>query len=157
LATKVFVAGVGSPYRHDDGVGIEVIKQFQAHEQHWGVFYYAGTDSLALMEQLRYYQHAIVVDAALMGEPPGTVKIFSPEEAKLKINSDALSTHGLGLGAMLNLSAGLAIPTKIKIIGIEPENVEFGAGLSAVVKKQIPKVLMMIRELANNYLGGAIC
>ena len=145
--TPLLVAGVGNPYRRDDGIGIEIINILQKENNPGLVLFDGGTDGFSLFDQLVLYKCAIIVDAVLMGEHPGVVKIFTPKEAKIKIKSDALSTHGFGLAEVLKLTEEFAIETEIKIIGIQPEDISFGNGLSKVVECQIPKILDVILRI----------
>lgn len=142
----ILIAGVGNPYRGDDGVGIEIIKILHEQTNPNMVLFDAGTDGFSLLDQLALYPKALIVDAVFMGEKPGTVKIFTPKEAKLIIKNDALSTHGFGLAEILKLVDELALKTAIKIVGIEPENISFGEGLSQVVISKLPKILELVHK-----------
>jgi len=144
---KVLISSVGNPYRRDDGVGIEVIKILESENKDPNVALFdAGTDGLSLLDQLSLYEKAVIIDAVSMNEPPGEVKLFFPEEAKIKITRDALSTHGFGLAEVLKLADELNIKTEIKIVGIEPEDIGFGEGLSDVVRDKIPFILDLIKK-----------
>ncbi len=145
LRSKTLIAGVGNPYRGDDGIGIEIIKILRKEENPNIVLLEGGVDGLSLFDQLSLYERAIIIDAVFMGEAPGTIKLFTPGEAKIHIQSEALSTHGFGLAEVLRLAEEFAIKTKIKIIGIQPESVDFGEGLSELVKSKIPLVLALIK------------
>ena len=145
LQPQILVVGVGNPYRHDDGIGIEIIKILKTENNPNLVILDGGTDGLSLFDQLFLYERAIIIDAVFMGEISGTVKLFSPKEARSQINSDALSTHGFGLAELLKLVEEFAIKTEIKIIGVQPENTDFGEGLSDVVKNKIPHILSLIK------------
>lgn len=149
LQSKTLIAGVGNPYRRDDGIGIEIIKILRQENNPNLVLLDGGTDGLSLFDQLSLYERAIIIDAVFMGEAPGTVKLFSSKEARTQINSDALSTHGFGLTELLKLVEEFAIRTEIKIIGIEPENIDFGEGLSELVKSKVPQILSLIMRECN--------
>jgi hydrogenase maturation protease len=146
LLSKILVIGVGNPFRHDDGIGSEIIKILQLENNSNFVLIDGGTDSLALIDRLAEYKKAIIIDAVEMKKSPGAVKLFTPVEAKIKIKSDVLSTHGLGLAEMLKLIEQLNIKTEIKIIGVQPKDISFGEGLSNEVKSQIPQILHLIRQ-----------
>lgn len=146
LTSKTLIAGVGNPYRGDDGIGIEIIKILQKENNPNMVLFDGGTDGLSLFDQLGLYERAIIIDAVSMGETLGTVKLFTPKEARLQITGDALSTHGFGLADVLKLAEEFSVKTAIKIIGIQPENIDFGEGLTEAVKSQIPHVLALIKK-----------
>jgi hydrogenase maturation protease len=144
---KTFIAGVGNPYRHDDGIGIEIIKILQQENNPQVVLFDGGTDGLSLIDQLVLYKKALIIDAVYMNENPGVIKVFTPKEARLKIKGDTLSTHGFGLAEVLKLAEKLGVKTAIKIIGIEPLDISFGEGLSKIVKEQIPRILSLIKSI----------
>jgi len=146
LNPKTLVIGVGNPFRHDDGIGPAIIKILQIEDNQAFILVDGGTDGLALLDQLTGYKKAIIVDAVQMMAKPGTVKLFTPAEAKINIKSDVLSTHGFGLAEMLKLADELGIKTEIKIIGIQPKDISFGEGLSDEIKEQIPEILKLIKQ-----------
>lgn len=176
----ILIAGVGNPYRCDDGIGVVVVQQlqlqqlqlqqtsseqksWQKQEQKPSSFTLnhtllhnlltvdlldAGTDGLALLDIMPQYKLVIIVDAVNMRATPGTVKIFTPQDAKINITHDALSTHGFGLAEMLQLAEqlGITATVSIKIIGIEPQEVTFGTNLSSAVQRTIPQIIEKIME-----------
>lgn len=146
MKSKILVVGVGNPYRSDDGIGAEIIKILQLENNPDFVLVDGGTDGLALFDKVVEYEQVIIIDAVQMLEAPGVVKQFSPAEARLKVKSDVLSTHGFGLADMLKLVEQFGIKSEIKIIGIQPKDVSFGEGLSDAVKKQIPHILQLIKQ-----------
>jgi hydrogenase maturation protease len=147
----MLIAGVGNPYRCDDGIGVEVIKTlnitYARNQNYFGITLFdSGTDGLALFDQLSLHKRALIIDAVCMGDPPGTVKLFTPKDAKLKITSDALSTHGFGLADVLKLVDEFKLDVEIKILGIQPQNVDFGEGFSEAIKGKIPEIFDLIRD-----------
>lgn len=69
--------------------------------------------------------HLLIIDSAEMGEPPGTVRLFAPEE----IGGLSFGTHALPLSV---LARYLAEETgcRVTIMGIQPRSLEFDAALS---------------------------
>lgn len=146
MKSKTLITGVGNPFRHDDGIGPAIIKILQQENNSSFDLIDSGTDSLALLDKLAFYDKATIIDAAQMMEAPGTIKQFTPEEAKIKIKGDVLSTHGVGLAEMFALMQHLNIKTKIKIIGVQPKDISYGEGLSNEVQDQIPQILKLIKQ-----------
>lgn len=133
------ILGVGSPLRRDDGIGPEIIrllKEKRSENMTGNNFSEdidlidGGTDGLGLIEYLKEYKKVLIIDAVDMKLPPGTVKIFSPDEAVLNIKSDALSTHGFGIAELIKLAKGLDINPELVIVGVQPEDVSYGENLS---------------------------
>lgn len=181
---KTLIVGVGNILRHDDGIGSAIIKYLLNKGEILSPcleVFDAGTDSLNLLDAIERYDQAIIIDAVSMNALPGTVKIFMPHEAKIKIKSDVLysqqsgipasnvsnaskcsnnlenlnaksiSTHGIGLAEVLSLLDVLDIKTKVHIIGIQPQDISFGEGLSEIVKSKISEVVLKINELLNDF------
>jgi hydrogenase maturation protease len=146
-SNSLLVIGVGNPWRHDDGIGPKVIELLKTKPNLGYDVYDGGTDGLALLDIIPKYKNAIIIDAVNMGAAPGTVSVFSPEEAKLKIHFDALSTHGFGLAEVIKLMEELNIETQLEIIGIEPLDISFGEGLSFIVAKSIDRIINTINEI----------
>ena len=146
MEPKIIIIGVGNLFRHDDGIGPVIINILKQENNPDYILIDGGTDSLALIDQLALYDKAIIIDAAHMMEIPGAVRLFTPEEAKIKIKNDVLSTHGVGLAEMFILMQKLNIKTKIKIIGVQPKDISFGEGLSDEVNIQIPQILKIVKQ-----------
>jgi hydrogenase maturation protease len=143
-STKCII-GVGNPLRHDDGFGPKIIEILRQQPNLDADLHDGGTDGLALLDVIAQYQQVIIIDAVNMNAPSGTLRSFSPDEARLKIHADTLSTHGFGIAEVVRLMQELAIKTDLTIIGIQPEDISFGEGLSAVVAAKIPEVLGMVK------------
>jgi hydrogenase maturation protease len=149
MIPKILIAGVGSPYRHDDGIGIKIIKILKEQNNPNFTLFDGGTDGFSLIDKLQEHEQAIIIDAVAMNADPGAVRVFSPNEAKLHVQNDALSTHGFGLAEMLNLVEELEIKTDIKVIGIQSKDISLGEGLSDVVSSQIPRVLEIVAKCSK--------
>ena len=143
---ETLILGVGNPLRRDDGVGPEIIdllfKGVNAPylPPHVTIMD-GGTDGLGLIEYFKEYKKVILVDAVLMGMPPGTVKVFKPDDALFHIGGDSLSTHGFGIPELIKLAKELDILPDLTIIGIQAENTDYGKGLSESVKCNIDKII----------------
>lgn len=163
---RILIAGVGNLWRHDDGVGVIVARKLQSEltakakpqqkaastesTMDAAFFLEIGIDGFALLDVLPLYSMVIIIDAVNMRSSPGTLRIFTPQEAKLTICSDALSTHGFGLAEVLRMAEQLAVHTEIRIVGIEPKEIEFGEGLSAEVAAAAEQAVMEIKKMLGS-------
>ena len=96
-------------------------------------------------------QKAILIDCACMDEPAGTIRRFTPQDV-VSIKAMAhFSLHEGDLLDALKLSQVLGeCPGEIVIFGIQPESMEFGDGLSPVLREQMGNYVEMIsRELGT--------
>jgi len=156
--TKLKIIAVGNDLYGDDGIGNAVLDALKQIPEMKEIELIDGaTDALGLIDHFEGTEHIIIVDAAQMGEKPGTVKVFSREDVKLKIKMDHLSVHGISLAETFDIAQAVdSLPEKITIIGIEPKNIGISETLSDVVTKSIPKVVSNIMNLTNlnNSLSG---
>lgn len=152
------VIAVGNDLYGDDGVGNAVLQVLEKMPKMKGIELIDGaTDALGLIDHFKGVDHVIIVDAAQMGEIPGTIKVFNKEEVKLKIKMDHLSVHGISLAETFDIAQAVdSLPEKITIIGIEPKNIGISQKLSEVVTQSIPEIVSNIINLTqiNNSLSG---
>ncbi|SRR3989339_986915 len=145
---KKLILGVGSILRHDDGIGSFIIEKLKQHPQSDVDYLNGGTDGLALLDIIKTYDQVILIDAVNMDEEPGTIKIFKPSEVNL-IQRDSLSTHTFGIAMLILLMKELAIQTELTIIGIQPQDISFGEGLTEIIQSKIKKLMDLIVEQIN--------
>ncbi len=145
------ILGVGNPLREDDGIGPAVIRRLFEIKRKKDIFLSTdlvdgGTDGLGLIEYLRNYKKVILIDAVEMGISPGSIKVFTPDEAILTINTDSLSTHGFGIAELITLARELDILPDMTIIGVQPETTGYGQILSSAVHTSIDKIYRIIQK-----------
>ena len=85
----------------------------------------------------------ILVDAADMGLPPGALRTITPE----KISILSFSTHHMPLSMFIAYVKEFC--GKILLVGVQPERIETGKGISRAVRKSV-------RKLADAILEGRI-
>jgi len=93
----------------------------------------------------------LFVDCAIMGQTPGTIRRFSPDEVRsLKVGM-RYSLHEGDLLNTLELSRKMGeYPENIVIFGIEPKEIADGQGLSQEIEILIPKYIQTIlKELTG--------
>lgn len=149
IKKEIIVIGVGNPLRRDDGVGPEVIRLLSENRERYNLspdtdLVDGGTDGLGLIEYLKNYKKVIIIDAVEMKLTPGTIKVFTPVEAVMNINSDALSTHGFGIAELIKLAKELDISPELIIVGVQPEDVGYGEKLTAPVSSVRDNLIKLV-------------
>jgi hydrogenase maturation protease len=152
---KTAVIGIGNPLRGDDGVGVEVIRRLREGGPIEADLIDGGTDGLSLVERMRDYERVIIVDAVDAGKRPGEVFAFAPEEASILIRKDALSTHGLGLAEALALAQAISIPTRIRLVAVQPEHLTMGKGFSKPVADSLDSLIEVVLAEAGFNLSSS--
>jgi len=82
----------------------------------------------------------ILVDAADMGLPPGAVRTITPE----KISILSFSTHNIPLSMFVSYVEEFC--GKILLVGVQPERIETGEGISKAVRKSVKRLAEAIME-----------
>jgi hydrogenase maturation protease len=141
------VLALGNPLRGDDGVGAAVLKALPALPP--GVTGLdGGTPGLGLVLSLQGYDRAIILDAAEMGERPGTWRRFAPDSLRTSDSNLHGTLHDAGLAEALVLGEALGIlPSEVIIFGIQPGEVGWSTGLTPAVAKAIPGLCEAIMGL----------
>ena len=145
---RILILGLGNPLLGDEGIGMRVVEELKGLELPDGVVVVeGGTTGLGLIGLMEGYERVIIVDAADMGHPPGRVVRFTPLEVQLKTAEAPLSLHQIGLEEVLALAEALEVaPAELVIIGIQPNQVQVGAGLSPEVERAIPQIIRIILD-----------
>ncbi|MBI4495764.1 MAG: hydrogenase maturation protease [Deltaproteobacteria bacterium] len=132
------IIGLGNLWLKDEGVGIHVVRELGKESLPPEVEVLEG--GLAGIGLLGLFQGAakvVLVDAAEMGRPPGTVERFTPGEIKIKTGRVSFSTHDMGLLETLELARGLGPLPEIVILGIQPGEISWGAELTPAVQAAV--------------------
>lgn len=149
---RIAILGVGNEFRSDDAAGVLVVRALADRE------YTGNTRHVLLIDaghapenttgELRRFAPdlILIIDAADMGETPGTVK-WIPEEA---IDGMSASTHSLPL-SMLAHYLRLETNCTVALLGIQPGLNEVGEQVSAVVSKAIQEIVNELHESIQSY------
>jgi len=135
------ILGVGNPLRGDDGVGVLAVQRLLARpDLPAGVAVVdGGTAGLGLIPLIENYRRVVLVDAVLMGEPPGTVRRFAWHEARVAGHEQPLSLHQSDLADALALAEALgSLPPVIIVYGVQPQHTDWEQPLSEAVARALP-------------------
>lgn len=133
----------GNPYRRDDGLGYYVVEKAEVPAQKL----FLEELSLDLLEEMKDFDCAFFVDAALEGEDFQIREIF-PEG-----KSSFLSHHLLPEQFLFWLSELYKIRPRAFLLSVRGYDFDFGEGFSprarANAEKAIPFLLKMIKEVES--------
>ena len=85
-------------------------------------------------------EQLILVDAADMGLPPGSIRLLSPD----KIATPSFSTHSMPLSTFVSYVKDFC--GQVYIIGIQPKSTKAGGRLSLPLRKSGERVVELILE-----------
>ncbi len=149
---SILVLGVGSLLMGDDGVGVRVAHALEhAHLPRNVQVVDGGMGGITLIGLMEDADGVVLVDAADMGKPPGTCVVFSPDEVRSVKKTHPFSLHHTDLLGLLDLMKKLEmrIPA-VRVIGVQPERVEWTDVLSKTIADRIPQIVSLVKnEIAN--------
>jgi hydrogenase maturation protease len=108
-----------------------------------------GTLSFTLAGPIGAVDCLLVIDAAELGGPPGSVEVFSGAEMDRFLGGNRKrSVHEVGLLDLLAVTHLTdSLPPQRALIGIQPEVLDWGESPSAAVAQALPIACARAREL----------
>jgi hydrogenase maturation protease len=156
----ILVACVGNIFLSDDGFGSEVASALAARDLPPGVRVVDfGIRSVHLVyELLDGYDVLVLVDTVARQEgPPGTLYLIEPEVGKPR-NADLLpevmlDPHDLSPGGVMELAPLLGGHVdRIIVVGVKPEVLDEGIGLSGPVRAAVAPAAERVIEVLDREL-----
>ena len=139
--------------RGDDAIGPLLIDALSRLSHSQVELIDAGSDALGMLEYFQDREHVIVVDACQMGREAGSIVEFDPTQIDFVLKNDPISLHGLGLAESIKMADSLnMLPQDLKIIGIEPESIQFNGSLSVPVQKALKMAVEMVEDKLNRVI-----
>jgi len=148
----ILILGIGNILLKDEGVGVHVVERLMKMSLPDNVEVLdGGTAGLDLVDFIEGRKKMIVIDAVNAGEKPGT--LYRLTEENLDIKPKAISSfHEIDFLDALHMSELVnSKPEEIVVIGIEPNDMSEGIGLSPEIEEQIPRIIeVVMKELNSN-------
>ena len=144
-AERIVVAGIGNPIRTDDFVGVKIVQDLNGKVSERVHLIECETVPESFMQEIVDLKpsHVLLIDAAVLGLKPGEIRLVFPEQVA---DFPAVTTHVLPLRIFCEYITKMT-ETKIALLLIEPENTEFGEGLTPKVQKVAEKITKVMLEL----------
>lgn len=143
------VIGLGNPLMRDEGIGVllaEKLSQEYSGRQDME-FFDGGVGGMNLLYKIENRHKVILIDCAKMGQPPGTIRRFTPDQVRSIKQLGHFSLHEVDILKVLELAAQFdAAPKEVVIFGIEPQSLELGSELSKPLAEQFASYLAMISK-----------
>lgn len=150
LPRKTLVLGLGNVLLKDEAVGPLAIRRLAAESPADTslVFLDGGTLSFTLATPISDCPRLIVIDAAVMGDAPGAVRVFENDAMDRQLARHANSVHEVSLGELMDIARLTdTLPERRALIGVEPAVVDWGDTLTPAVEAALPQVLEQVRAL----------
>jgi len=131
----------------DDGFGLAVLEALRDRNLPREVkLLDGGTGGLSLLHIWEGAGRVILIDAAEMGRPPGTLRRLTQEELKSLAGATVcLSLHSAGLPQVLAVGHELGmLPECLELFVVQACTLAVGTGLSPLVEKAVGTVADLI-------------
>lgn len=145
---RVAFLGIGHPLRRDDAAGVEVCERLRPRLRGRSdvLVVSGGSAPENCIGALRAFAPdlVVVIDAARMGQTPGTLLRIDPSDPRLA----GASTHTLPLPMFCEYVA-TTLDCRVTLLGIEPADTSFGEGLTPVVERAVD---VAVRKATNELM-----
>ena len=144
-AKRVVAAGIGNPIRSDDFVGVKIVQDLTGKVSDKVHLLECETVPESFMQEIVDLKpsHVLLIDAAVLGLKPGETRLVFPEQVA---DFPAVTTHVLPLRIFCEYITKMT-EAKIALLLVEPENTEFGEGLTPEVQKTAEEIMKILLEL----------
>jgi hydrogenase maturation protease len=148
---KTLVLGIGNTLLTDEGVGIHVLEalsSFYPPESEVELLD-GGTLSFTLAGPIGETDELVVVDAARLGEAPGSLRVFEGAAMdRFLLGNKKSSVHEVGLTDLMAIAQLTDCwPSRRALVAIEPESIDWGDRPTSAVAAAIPLACDQIRSL----------
>jgi hydrogenase maturation protease len=157
MKKAVIVIGLGNTLMSDEGAGVRVVQRLSDFADRFPLvdFVDAGTGGMSILHLIRGKDKAIFIDCARMGEKPGVLRKFTPQEIKNAKVLSHQSLHEFDLIKIIDMSYKLGqCPAEIVIFGIEPQSVKPGCELSKILADRIGEYVAAVRNELSKIISS---
>jgi len=148
--TPLLVLGLGNVLLADDGVGAAAVTELRdCFEPCDGARVLdGGTLGLSLLPYLDRADIVILVDAIRADAGPGSLVRLDGDDVAPAV-ATRLSPHQIGVADLLDGARWLdRYPARVILLGLVPESIELGVGLTPSVARALPALVARIVEEA---------
>jgi hydrogenase maturation protease len=148
-----YLIGAGNPAMGDDAIGLRVVEEIASRgfDRGFEAVAAAGDGSRLLDYFATDTERIVIVDALVRGAAPGEFLVFNAGDAATRKDLAGLSTHEGDVLSVIEFARRLGLPVPpIRIVGIEPERLDPGQPLSAVLSARLGEyVAACLAEIAR--------
>jgi len=143
-AERVVIAGIGNPFRRDDFVGVEIVRNLQNKVSESVYLIEAETVPESFIDPITKFKptHILLVDAGIINKEAGASQLA---DTKQLMRKSSISTHTLPLRIFCDYLTETT-GAKISLLVIQPKDTSFGEGLT-------PKLRETATNLTNSLLN----
>jgi hydrogenase maturation protease len=153
-APSTLILGLGNVLLTDEALGaavLEALAPLAAADPDIALMD-GGTLSFTLAGPIGEAARLVVVDAARMGQAPGTVRVLEGEAMDAQLSKHANSVHEVSLADLFDIARLTdSLPAQRALVGVEPAQVDWGSELSPAVAAAVPTAVAEIDALLTRW------
>lgn len=152
-AAGITVLGVGNVLRADDGAGSRVVEALEGALPAGIELTDGGTLSFGLLDAVAGRHGLVVVDAAQLDAPPGTVRVLQGEEMDRFVSRPgSVTVHEVSIAELLDMARLTGeLPERRAMVAIQPGALDWGTASSEAVRAAIPEAAGRVRALVEEW------
>ncbi len=150
MKQNIAVIGVGNEMMGDDAIGPHIVKELISRKvlPEEILLIDEGRGGMRLVHHIKDLDKVLIIDAADTGKDPGEHTVFRPEDVESIKDLSGTNIHEWDLLKMLDLSRMLGeCPEDIRILAIQPRDLEWGEEISQELMGRVEEYLMLVKDL----------
>jgi len=158
VPNPIVIIGVGNLMRGDDGIGPRTAHRCAMTDLPSCDVIELDGETSRIIDAWAGRSLAIVVDAIRTGARAGTLHDLSVDDiVAIDARNPSMSSHASGLAAAIELGQALdRLPTRLRIVGIEPAEMSHGTELSAAVQMAMPDLEARVVAIASGHSSSPV-
>lgn len=155
---SVTILGIGNVLLGDEGAGVHTIRYLRDCPEPLSAklaIVDGGTLSFNLLPIIEAADKLIVIDAAMVGDEAGTVRCLLGDELDAFLGTSKHTAHEVGLKELFDMArVENLLPHRRALIGIHPQSVDWGEGLSDRVATAVPLAAGLALRMTRRWISA---
>lgn len=158
--SQIVILGIGNSLLMDEGFGPRAVARLRQGLPSLArlTLVDGGTLSYSLLPVVEEAAALIVIDAARLGLPPGTVRRFTGVRLDRLLRSRLVTAHEVGLKELFDMARlSSRLPRLRALIAVEPGVVDWGMTLSPEVAAAMESAILLVQATARRWQREPPC
>jgi hydrogenase maturation protease len=134
---RILFVGIGNVLKQDDGIGVYISNHLKEGKNVRALTVEVSIENYIGKINSTDHDILVLIDCADMKKRPGTYELFTVN----RIQDMTFNTHNISLKKLSEF-----FRKEVLILGVQPEKVAFGEGLSDIVKATGNRIIELINK-----------
>jgi hydrogenase maturation protease len=156
---KTLVMGIGNLLLGDDGAGVHIVRNAARRigPSDSIDFIDAGTLSFTLAARIGESDRLVVVDAAELGQPAGSVSLFIDDDMDSHLSRRRRTVHEVGLLDLMDMARLSGdLPGRRALLAVQPQSIDWSESLSEPVAAAVEPACERLEALFGFWDKGHV-